>query len=121
MSWDARNQGEERSRFCDSHGGCALGDPHGRAEESIGQNSYEKRKNAAREGGLIGLAAATLKLFPSPSDIRTLCDALESRLEKNPAIRNQLHIWILVKANLARLTMSLFILSNKKATSLLNV
>ncbi|KAK9112866.1 hypothetical protein Scep_020385 [Stephania cephalantha] len=36
------------------------------------------------KGGLIGLAAAPLKLFPSPSDIRTLCDALESRLEKNP-------------------------------------
>ncbi|KAK9158496.1 hypothetical protein Scep_005070 [Stephania cephalantha] len=29
------NQAEERSRFCDSHGGCALGDPHGRVEESI--------------------------------------------------------------------------------------
>ncbi|KAK9094340.1 hypothetical protein Scep_025809 [Stephania cephalantha] len=42
------NQAEERSRFCDSHGGCALGDPHGRAEESI-DKMYEKRKNAAQK------------------------------------------------------------------------
>ncbi|KAK9151329.1 hypothetical protein Syun_009638 [Stephania yunnanensis] len=42
------NQGEERSRFCDSHGGCALGDPPTVFEESI-DKSYEKRKNAARE------------------------------------------------------------------------
>ncbi|KAK9121663.1 hypothetical protein Syun_019280 [Stephania yunnanensis] len=41
------NQGEERSRFCDSHGGCALGDPHGRVEESIRQAVREAEECSA--------------------------------------------------------------------------
>ncbi|KAK9114854.1 hypothetical protein Syun_021651 [Stephania yunnanensis] len=52
------NQAEEHSRFCDSHGGCALSDPHGGGEESI-DKLYEKRKNAAQE----------VSSFPFPAEI----------------------------------------------------
>ncbi|KAK9142981.1 hypothetical protein Syun_012381 [Stephania yunnanensis] len=41
MSQDARNQTEERLRFCNSHGGRALGDPDDHAEESIRQTIRE--------------------------------------------------------------------------------
>ncbi|KAK9128835.1 hypothetical protein Syun_017632 [Stephania yunnanensis] len=52
------NQAEERSRFCDSHGGCSLGDPHGRLR-NLSTSLYEKRKNVAQE----------VSSFPFPAEI----------------------------------------------------
>ncbi|KAK9162798.1 hypothetical protein Syun_003700 [Stephania yunnanensis] len=40
------NQAEERSRFCDSHGGCALGDP-----TAVLRNLSDKAVREAEEYG----------------------------------------------------------------------
>ncbi|KAK9135465.1 hypothetical protein Syun_014795 [Stephania yunnanensis] len=50
------NRADEHSRFCDSHGGRALSDPHGRAEESIRQAVRETKKCGA-ESKFVSISA----------------------------------------------------------------
>ncbi|KAK9126765.1 hypothetical protein Scep_015611 [Stephania cephalantha] len=65
---------------------------------NLSDKLYEKRNNAAQEGGLIGLAAATVETISKPyRHSNSLVTHSRADWRRTPSIRNQLHIWILVK------------------------